>query len=213
MPHNVTRAYVILAQTSCTCLRAVQTPAGYVLQRFSLGESAQIELTHYELQTWLQFVPSAILLEALAAQGWTGEPPPPSPIADLCICGHAGNLHEGVWTTYRRCLVPRCPCEDKQAASLPAPECACTVPGTFAPELCNPDSGCPCACHRRGTAAAAPASSRVSPTATAEATTHIPGLAAQSLDVRSATTLPATSSNPFFDLRIQCLEEPQYRPA
>ena len=63
--------FCILAQTRCTCLRAVQTPLGLTLQRFSLGESVQIELERGELLALLRALPTALLLEALGERGLT----------------------------------------------------------------------------------------------------------------------------------------------
>lgn len=120
MTHETTHApFTLLSQTRCTCLRAIRTPTGAILQRFSLGESTQIELTADELQAWLQALPPVVLLEALAAQGW--------PADEQHTHGRRGEL--------------LCPSDPE---GLP-PACACPIPGTFAPESCA--GGCACACH------------------------------------------------------------------
>ena len=64
--------YTMLSQTRCTCLRAVQTPLGLTLQRFSLGESVQIELERGELLALLRALPTALLLEVLWERGLIG---------------------------------------------------------------------------------------------------------------------------------------------
>lgn len=71
MPQTTHSPYTLLAQTRCTCLRLVQTPTGLLLQRFSLGESVQIELNTAETHALLTALPTPVLLEALAERGLT----------------------------------------------------------------------------------------------------------------------------------------------
>lgn len=86
MTNDTMSPYTLLSQTRRTCLRAVQTPVGHILQHFSLGKLTQVELTADELQAWLQALPPAVLLAALAAQGWTADEAattPGNPFFDL----------------------------------------------------------------------------------------------------------------------------------